>query len=539
MSYNILTISTNNNLNDLKEVLESVEFYTLFDANTKASINSLLDVKSIHLIILNSQDISIEQLDGILKTSQKFNQNIPILIVGDESNIPNKSISFIYDFINIKSNLQFAINKINFCYSLYRQELKHEANIKELLYIDALTKFPNRVKLIRDLRDDNIGIKSLAVLDLNAFKEINDFFGHQVGDKVLRETANLIDTTIESCNSQVLLYKFSADTYCLANTGLENEDFKIVILRVLEAIEKKVFQDGEHHIDARMTAGITFSTKNNKLVTADLALQAAKKDNKRYMVFYDELDNLQEYQNNMIWTKKLKYALENDNIIVYYQPLVNNHTMKVDKYECLVRMIDDDKVISPFFFLEISKKANQYAQITRIVIEKAFKEFQNLPFEFSINVSYEDIEDKTLLEFIKEQFKKYDVASRVVWEILEDEGIKNYEVLQTFIDSVKELGCKVAIDDFGSGYSNFEHLLKMNIDYLKIDASLIKHVAKDENSYQVVKTIIEFAHSLDLKTISEYVESEEIFKITKELGSTYSQGYYFSAPLAKPNLYSF
>ena len=131
---------------------------------------------------------------------------------------------------------------------------------------------------------------------------------------------------------------------------------------------------------------------------------------------------------------------------------------------------------------------------------------------------------------------KYKVHERIVFEILEDESIKNYNLLIKFVDEVKKLGCKVAIDDFGSGYSNFEHLLKMNVDYLKIDSSLIKNVAKDENSYKITKTIIEFAKNLNLKTIAEYVENVEIFSIIKELGADYSQGYYFSAPLPEPKI---
>ena len=112
-------------------------------------------------------------------------------------------------------------------------------------------------------------------------------------------------------------------------------------------------------------------------------------------------------------------------------------------------------------------------------------------------------------------------------------------MLIDFIKEVKALGCKVAIDDFGTGYSNFEHLLKMNVDYLKIDASLVKYIATDENSYKIVQTIVEFAKSLKLKTIAEYVENEEIFNITKKLGVSYSQGYYFSAPIDKPSLEKF
>ena len=134
---------------------------------------------------------------------------------------------------------------------------------------------------------------------------------------------------------------------------------------------------------------------------------------------------------------------------------------------------------------------------------------------------------------------KHKITNRVVFEILEDESIKNYDLLINFIEEIKALGCKVAIDDFGTGYSNFEHLLKMNVNYLKIDASLIKNITKDENSRKITKTIVEFAKSLNLKTIAEFVENKEIFDMAKDLGVDYSQGYYFSAPIEKPNINEF
>ncbi|MFA6789098.1 MAG: bifunctional diguanylate cyclase/phosphodiesterase [Arcobacteraceae bacterium] len=416
------------------------------------------------------------------------------------------------------------------------KEIDHEVEIKTILYTDGLTKLENRSKLIHDLRYGEEEIQSIAVIDINSFKEINDFYGHKIGDLILTNIANIILEEIEAF-SYMKLYKFPADIYAIANTSSKKKEFTQTVIQIIERIEKQVYSLDQYELDARVTAGISFSVKNNKLITADLALQAAKKDHKDYLVFYDELDNLKEYQNNMIWTKKLKTALSKDNIIVYYQPLINNKTLKVDKYECLVRMIDDDSIISPFFFLDISKKSNQYHKITKAVIQKSFKEFENLDFEFSINISYEDIANSDFLDYIKKMFELYNVKNKVVFEILEDEGIKNYTVLTNFVKEIKKLGCKVAIDDFGSGYSNFEHLLKMNVDYLKIDASLIKNIVQDENSYKVTKTIIEFAKSLNLKTIAEYVENKEIFNTVRSLGADYSQGYYFSAPLKVPNLH--
>lgn len=419
-------------------------------------------------------------------------------------------------------------------------EIEHKNDLYNLLYTDNLTKLPNRAKLIEQLQSNrDLRLEAIAIIDINSFKEINDFFGHRIGDEILRGVGELVKSRIESY-AQLSLYKFPADTYCITNTTLEQDKFLEVIADIVDEAYKKVFYFDQHEIDVRVTAGLSFSNKNNKLITADIALQSAKKDHKDYLVFYDELDKFQEYENNMLWTKKLKAAFSNDKIEVFYQPLINNQTLRVDKYECLVRLIDEDeKVISPFFFLDISKKSNQYTKLTKIVIEKSFRKFENLPFEFSVNISYEDIEDPEFLSFIKEMLAKYNVASKVVFEILEDENVKNYNFLISFIDEVKALGCKVAIDDFGSGYSNFEHLLKMNVDYLKIDASLIKNIATDENSYKITRTIIEFAKSLNLQTIAEFVENEEIFNIIKDLGTDYSQGYYFSAPKAEPDLYEF
>lgn len=455
----------------------------------------------------------------------------------------NKNIKVCINSNNVKK--YFSLQKIALTHNNtsiiilhdISHEIEHKHELYKLLYTDNLTAFPNRAKLIEELQTNNLVLEAVCLLNINSFKEVNDFFGHKVGDAILIDVAKLIQEKIKNEGEHFKLYKFPSDNYCITNTKDCQDSFINLIKNILESVYKKVFVYELYEIDIRITAGISFSNKNNKLITADIALQSAKKDHKDYIVFYDELDKFREYENNMLWTKKLKSAFINDNIEVYFQPLVNNRTLKVDKYECLVRLIEEDgKVVAPYFFLDISKKSNQYTKLTKIVLEKSFQKFENLPFEFSVNISYEDIENPDFLDFIKELLNKYNVTNRVVFEILEDESIKNYNLLISFVDEVKALGCKVAIDDFGSGYSNFEHLLKMNIDYLKIDASLIKNIATNENSYKITKTIIEFAKNLNLKTIAEFVENEEIFNIVRKLGADYSQGYFFSAPISAPNV---
>ena len=510
-------------LDDGKVIFSNDHFFKLLNCNSLEEINSKYE---------NITDI-FEDEDGCLTD---FDHKI-------FEKCENKNIKVCINSNNVKK--YFSLQKIPLSHNNtsiiilhdISHEIEHKHELYKLLYTDNLTKFPNRAKLIEELQTNNLVLEAVCLLNINSFKEVNDFFGHKVGDAILIDVAKLIYESIKKEGNHIKLYKFPSDNYCITNTKNCQESFIELIKNIIESVYKKVFIFELYEIDIRITAGISFSNKNNKLITADIALQSAKKDHKDYLVFYDELDKFQEYENNMLWTKKLKSTFINDNIEVYFQPLVNNKTLKVDKYECLVRLIDEDgRVVAPYFFLDISKKSNQYTKLTKIVLEKSFQKFENLPFEFSVNISYEDIENPDFLDFIKELLKKYNISNKVVFEILEDESIKNYNLLISFVDEVKALGCKVAIDDFASGYSNFEHLLKMNIDYLKIDASLIKNIATNENSYKITKTIIEFAKNLNLKTIAEFVENEEIFNIFRSLGADYSQGYFFSAPISIPNV---
>ena len=521
ITYPIFT--TNGN----KVIFANDYFYKLTNCKSLESINKkYLEIGD---IFIEYENCFTNLNNDWLKKCKKETLNVCILNEEDENQFfALQQISLTHNNTNI-----ILLKDIS-------HEINHKKELDRILYTNNLTNLPNRAKLIKELQNNRtLVLTSICILDINSFKEINDFYGNKAGDLILKELGELIQENITEFEN-LCLYKFPSDTYCITNTKENKEEFLKIIVNILELSYKKVFYFDQYEIDIRLTAGMSFSNKNNKLITADIALQTAKSDHKDYMIFYDELDKFQEYENNMLWTKKLKAAFVKDNIEVYFQPLINNKTLKVDKYECLVRLIDDEgKVVTPFFFLDISKKSNQYTKLTKIVIEKSFKKFENLPFDFSVNISYEDIENPDFLIFIKEMLKEFNVAKRVIFEILEDQNIKNYDVLITFIEEVKELGCKVAIDDFGSGYSNFEHLLKMNIDYLKIDASLIKNIATDENSYKITKTIVEFAKSLNLETIAEYVENKQIFELTKELGVTYSQGYYFSPPIANPLIVNF
>lgn len=186
--------------------------------------------------------------------------------------------------------------------------------------------------------------------------------------------------------------------------------------------------------------------------------------------------------------------------------------------------------MSPFFFLEVSKKAKLYQSITKTVIAKSFKKFENSKHAVSINITTEDILSLGVRDFIIQKLSESAGKVKVIFEIVESDGIENYEEVSKFIADAKKYGAEIAIDDFGTGYSNFEHILRLKVDYIKIDGSLIKNLHIDKHSAVIVETIVSFAKKLGIKTVAEFVHSKDVIDKVASMGIDYSQGFYLSEP---------
>jgi len=391
--------------------------------------------------------------------------------------------------------------------------------IKEASARDFLTGYGNRTKLQDDIKQlENL---SLAIFNLDNFRQINDFYGHDFGNNVIKAVADKIYQLI-MLDRNIKFYRLQGDEFVILAGGYSKHLFEGLVQKILKMVQESIKID-EEHIVPSCSCGISYEEEKGKLLsTANMALKLAKRSNSNYLVYDDEISLSKEYESNITWSKKLSFAIAQNNIVTYYQPIVNNANLKYEKYECLVRMIDENKVISPFFFLDIAKQTRQYFNITKTVLFQAFEMFKESDAEFSVNLSIIDMIEEQMFEYILLMLQKYNLGSRVVFEIVESEYIENFQGAINFINEVKKYGCKIAIDDFGTGYSNFEYLIRLKADYLKIDGSLIKNIDKDKNAYLVVSTIVDFAKKLKMKTIAEFVENEEIFKIVKELDIDYS-----------------
>ena len=393
---------------------------------------------------------------------------------------------------------------------------------------DKITNVPNKVKLYEDISRNNLELK-LAILKINKFQEINDFYGLEKGNLLLISLSETLQRI--TLDKEMQLYKISPDEFVLLpSLSVTMDEFLKTVRNIIKYCDHNVFVIENDSFNISISAGISQGDKRKIIFNSEMALVNARESNRSLMVF-DNTNKLEkEYENNIIMTKKIKDAIKNDDILVYGQPIKANSELGKSKYECLVRMRDNGEILTPFYFLEIAKKSRLYPTLTKIIIEKSFEFFKDRKDEFSINLSIEDILSDDIVFYLKKKLEYYKIGDRVVIELLESEGIENFEDVHDFIQEFKSYGCKIAIDDFGTGYSNFEYLMKLNIDYLKIDGSLIKNIDTDQNAQLIVELMIDFSKKMNIKVISEFVHNEVVYKKVKEMGVDYCQGYFLSEP---------
>ena len=394
-------------------------------------------------------------------------------------------------------------------------------------YTDSVTGLPNRIKLLNDINKSTA--PCLIIIDINNFKSINNLYGLKVGDNLLNDFGKKVNQHI---GDEYPVYRLGGNQFAiLSERGRLNEKPDENIKTLLSNIQNSRYRIGNIDINLTLTAGVSRNERDFLIPRAEQALQKAKENNKDYILFESTREDAEQHHKNLLWAQKLNNALSENRIIPFFQLITHNKTGKQDKFEALVRLIDEDgEIISPFFFLDTAKSTRQYASLTKVMIEKTFQTIKNQDISISINFTVEDIRDDNTIKFFKEKLKEYRVAKNIIVELTESEGIENYSEVSEFIHDIKNLGCRVAIDDFGTGYSNFTHLIHLNVDYLKIDGSIIQNILKDRNAEIVVKTIVDFASQLGIETIAEFVDSQEILDKVKELGIDYSQGYFLGKP---------
>jgi diguanylate cyclase (GGDEF)-like protein len=459
--------------------------------------------------------------------SPEVDTKIPYL---DEQN----EIGLISNALNIshQKTVEYATNLQNLNETLEEKVQEKTEALQKQLFTEPITLLPNRSALI-DTLEKSSKDSMLVILCLDNYKEINTFYGYAIGDSLLRATKDKIIEIFH--NSEYKLFKLPGREFALYSEKSESKMvFSAILNELANVLNKNTFFISDLEINITFTIGASIA-EEPLFEKADIALQEAYKTKQPVVIYNSTYEIEQKIDNNIQMIKKIKNAIKDDRIVPYFQPLYDNKTGKIKSYESLVRLVEEDgKVLSPYFFLEIAQKAKLYKQIARIMINKSCKTFQGTPYDFSLNFEIDDVLDEQLVEFTMDTMQRYGVSKQVTFEILESESIEDIDAITKFTKLVSSQGCKISIDDFGSGYSNFLHLLKLNADYLKIDGSLIKNIHQDSEARIIVKSIVTFAKELGLKTVAEFVHCQEVYAEVQNMGIDFSQGYLLGEP--KPEL---
>lgn len=493
-------------------------------------------------------DINMPRMNGIELTKRiktlKPTQSIIIISAHNDSEYLLQAINlgvdnFIIKPVQMQQLTQVLTKVANFIYSQkitqhYHEELEKEleektAKLSKQLITDELTGLLNRNALV-NLSDHKHSIRTMMLLSIDNFDSINIAYGYDNGDLLLKEVANFLKTKVEK---ETKLYRVNSNEFAIVSFEKSLEEMRKFAQKLQEDVLHHKITLKEFSIKITITIAIT-EGEGCLLKNAHIALKEAQQIGKNRINIYSKNSPLELLQLKIQeYMPKLRKVIAKKYIVPYFQPIINNKNLKIEKYECLARIVDQDGGIeSPLNFIDIAEMTGMIPDITRIMIDKSFQVFQNNSYEFSINISEYDLNDGYLASYLQEKLEQYNIdASRVVLEVLEGisaVGAKNgLEQLM----NLKEQGFAIAIDDFGVQNSNFERVHAMQVDFIKIDGSFIKNIHNNEKSHTVAKTISEFGKSIGAKIIAEYVHSKEVQDIVLELGIDYSQGYYFSEPL--------
>ena len=395
--------------------------------------------------------------------------------------------------------------------------------------IDPITKAKNDSTLLRDLNNDVHC--HVAIFDIPDVEMIQNAYDIKEYYRVFARIAQQITQLLPA---EANLYRHSSRSFAvLMPSTVAFNDFIRFCLEWQNELEAQDIDTSNNLFSLSYFIGLAqWMPETDLLSRARMALVGGDELNQKLSVFTQDSQIHSRLLSTIDWTNRLKSAVAGDGIVIFGQKIVNQEH-RYYSTEVLMRYFDPDKrqYVSPIEFLGYAKRSKVYPSISRVVIEKAFHYFANKQQRFSLNLSKADISDRTTAQLILSLLDKYQLGKNVVIELVESE---NYELddqkFTEFLVKLKAHQCKIAIDDFGSGYSNFEYLTRLPVDIIKIDGSLIKQIASNKKHQVIVNTIVNFCHSLSIKVVAEYVTNKQVLDKVKEFGVDMFQGYHFHQP---------
>ena len=419
------------------------------------------------------------------------------------------------------------------------QKMSYQASHDVLTNLINRREFEHRLKnTINETKYDR-KTHSLCYMDLDQFKAVNDSCGHAAGDELLKQVSALISTSIRETDT---LARLGGDEFGLILKSCPIKKAAALAEEIRKNIENFRFNWDKKTFKIGVSIGIVVIDNTSTSVkhiqsAADTACYIAKEQGRnRIHIYKTDSKAIAKHDNETNWLNRINSALDNNEFILYFQKIASLKNNKHEHYEVLVRMLDKDgSTIPPNSFIPAAERFDIMSSVDRLVIGNTLSIMQDKQYHdinFSVNLSGQSLSD---LKFMQDclhliSHSKVD-PNRLCFEITETAMIENLSNAIRSVSSLRGLGCKIALDDFGSGLSSFSYLKNLPVDYLKIDGSLIKDIENDPVNITMVKSIVHIGQSMELEIIAEYVESDAIVNILRDLDIDYVQGYGVAQPV--------
>lgn len=407
--------------------------------------------------------------------------------------------------------------------------------------VDRRTGLFNRV-VLKERLTHLASSEHLLTVKLTNLSVINDKYGYQAGDRLLRDLSLYFSEHLASqFNHATELYCVGVGEWAIVfRSELGSESLKQHFLEFTDQLEQVNFEPyglpDIDHLSVAISGGLLSKRDFDRESPDDMILKAiearrvAMNRNCHLCDARDVIEEEQKRHSQMGWLSCANRAVLQQGVVVYVQPIVNAHDHSLASQECLMRIAEDDKVYAPGLFLPAVEGTHLYTGLSRQMIQRSFELMKDRNESFSINLSPQDLMNDRTLELLECSLRTLDDPSRVGLEVLETEQIQDYGRMIEVCDHFRRFGARIIVDDFGSGYSNIDEIVKLEPQIIKLDGSLIKNIDKDRRQRLIAQQMVQLCQVLEVKTVAEFVHNQEVCTIAKDIGVDYLQGYYLGQP---------
>ena len=425
---------------------------------------------------------------------------------------------------------------------------RYEEQLTYLADHDPLTGLYNRRRFHQELERQLVYVRrygepgALVLLDLDGFKGINDTLGHRAGDEVLQEVARALRSMVRETDVPARL---GGDEFAVLVPRTDLQTARALAQQVLDGLRQRTVMLNDEPVRLTASLGIAAfpadgDTVDTLLAQADVALYAPKDaGGNRVRLAREVAGERTPAASRIRWESRLRTALEKEGFLLYAQPIVDLKTLRVAQHELLVRLVDEQgRIVPPGEFLGIAERAGLIRSIDRWVLRQAIRLLaeqarRGHALSLAVNLSGPAFTDDELLAWMRQELATAGAPpSQLVLEITETAAIADLGRARRFVETLRAVGCRFALDDFGVGFGSFYYLKHLPVDYVKIDGSFIRSVGQDPVDAQIVKAIVEVAAGLGIQTIAECVEEASTIERLRQYGVDFAQGYAIGRPLS-------